>query len=75
MTGVKAASPQELALVVGHHADAVHLERVQGVRDLAQAAFDIRHRYDGEEAEATGWSAITLAPKSLHSRASARAAS
>ena len=43
---------QELALVVGHHADAVHLQRVESICDLAQAAFDVRHRHDSEQAEA-----------------------
>src|SRR5262249_17120347 len=40
--------------VVRHQADAIGLENVERVRDLAQAAFDIWQRKRGEEAE-PGW--------------------
>lgn len=41
--------PQPAVSVVGHHADAIGLERVERVRDLAQAAFDVGQRQGGEQ--------------------------
>src|SRR5262245_64831847 len=38
--------------VACHHADAVGLERVEGIRDLLEASVDVRQRQHGEQAEA-----------------------
>jgi len=43
---------EEFAFIVGHHADAVGLQRVERVFDLAKRALDIRQRHRAEQAEA-----------------------
>jgi len=52
ITGAKARSPRYLALVARHQADAVGLERIECVFDLAQAALDIGQGQDREQPEA-----------------------
>src|SRR5262249_59009199 len=42
---------EKFPLVIGHHADAVHLERVERVLDLAQGSLNVRKRHGREHPE------------------------
>src|SRR5262249_34533951 len=42
---------EELPLVIGHHADAVHLEGIERVLNLAQGTADVRKRHGREHPE------------------------
>ena len=42
---------EEFSLVIGHHADAVHLEAIERVLDLAQGTVNVWKRYGREHPE------------------------
>jgi hypothetical protein len=42
---------EEFPLVIGHHADAVHLERVERVLDLTQGTINVRKRHGRKHPE------------------------
>src|SRR5215472_9317726 len=45
---------EELPLVIGHQADALHLEGIERVLDLAKGTVNIRERHGREHPEAAG---------------------